>query len=130
MSDIATCERLWLTRSPFSAISQSSLPLLRIVTVIVIVLFATFTAPITASDEQQQPYSSFNSAVLSASIKIVREIRLHHHDHQRNISSETSSSSSSSEVSAVKLLYEGHIYSCLSKISTHLEHCVQQVCSM
>lgn len=116
MSD--TNELHWLVRSHLTPTNNSSIS--KIVLVIVIAL-STFTSPISASEEQQ-PYS-FNSSVLSASIKIVREIRLHHH-HERNF---TETSLSSSEMNAVKLVYEGHIYSCLAKITTHLEHCVQQV---
>lgn len=114
MSD--TNELHWLVRSHLTPTNNTSIS--KIVVVIIIAL-SIFTLPISASDEQY----SFNSSILSASIKIVREIRLHHH-HERNFSK---TSLTSSEMNAVKLVYEGHIYSCLAKITTHLEHCVQQV---
>lgn len=130
MSDIALSERHWLSSNACCPQLRPTPPplcpsihsLLKVVFVALVIFTPNtiFTA-VSGGSSQDQPISSFNSSVLSASIKIVRDIRLHHHR-----TGGVGGDANTSALSSVQK-YEGHIYRCLSKITAHMEQCVQQV---
>lgn len=135
MSDIALSERHWLSSNaccpqlrPTSPPLCPSIHSLLKVVFVALVIFTpnTIFTAVSGGSSQDQPISSFNSSVLSASIKIVRDIRLHHHrTGGGGGDGGVGGDANTSALSSVQK-YEGHIYRCLSKITAHMEQCVQQ----
>lgn len=134
MSDIALSERHWLSsnaccpqlRPTSPPLCPSIHSLLKVVFVALVIFTPNTIFTAVSGSSQTQHISSFNSSVLSASIKIVRDIRLHHHRTGGGGGDRGGGNDANTSALSSVQKYEGHIYRCLSKITAHMEQCVQQ----